>query len=86
MKIDGANDWWNWMVFWKGFHAGYGRAHLVALIAVLLAWPFADTSSATVFSVMSSYLFWSFGSLIYAYSAGEEEVREWRGKMAQTDD
>lgn len=68
--------------FWSGFWQGYGRAHMTALVAGLLLLPFADWSSATVFSVTGAYLLWSFGSMIYAFSSGEDAAREWRNRQS----
>lgn len=69
--------------FWSGFWQAYGRAHMTGLVAgLLLLLPFADRSSATAFSAAGAYLLWSFGSMIYAFTSGEDAAREWRNRQS----
>jgi hypothetical protein len=74
---------WDWPAFWRGFFEGYGRAHFVGMVALLIGWWVAeDTASATAFSVTTTYLFWSAGSAIYAYGSGAQSVGKWRESKA----
>jgi hypothetical protein len=80
MRQEGVE--WNWSAFWRGFFAGMGRSHLVFMLVITCASVFGDTSSASVFSVLSALYIWNFIGLIYCYGAGEDAVREWRERHA----
>jgi hypothetical protein len=78
------SDSWSWTVFLNGFWRAFGVMMALFAVVYVVAIIFADKSAANFESAVTGIVFALLISGLWGYSAGDDEVRQWRSHRAET--